>query len=292
MPSSAAPNNLQAVDIPELKTVQVPDAAGSNVAGLRLAYREAGSADAPALVFMHGIGSNSSGYRNQFSPFSDGFHVVSWDAPGYCGSSHFGIEAPRTSDYADALSALLDALGIDTCHIAGSSMGAVIAASFAARYPARARTMTLVAPATGNRRLEPEDRAAQLASRISDLEAYGPEGLADRRASALVSPDATEPVLAAAREVVAGINPRGYSQAARMLADADIIEDVMKVDVPTLILVGSNDGITPAESCAKPICEATRGAELHVLEGVGHLIKLEAPDRFNDMLRAFIERNQ
>jgi len=292
MPSDANLKGHETLNIPKLQTAKVADDAQSNVAGLRLAYRETGSADAPALVFLHGIGSNSTGYRNQFSPFSDDFHVVSWDAPGYCGSSHFGMETPQTTDYADAMAALLDLLAVDNCHIAGSSMGAVIAASFAARYPARVRTLTLVAPATGNRRLDPTEREAQLASRIGDLEKYGPEGLAARRASALVSPDASEQALDAAQEVVAAINPRGYGQAARMLANADILEDVMKIDIPTLILVGSKDQITPLEACAKPIYDATHGAEICVLEGAGHLIKLEAPDWFNDMLRTFIERNQ
>jgi pimeloyl-ACP methyl ester carboxylesterase len=276
---------------PELSTLDVPASAKSNVAGLRLGFRESGNADAPALVFLHGIGSNSTGFRYQFSAFDADFRVISWDAPGYGGSSHLAMATPGASDYADALAALLDQLGIDHCHLAGSSLGAIIAAAFAARYPARTRTLALIAPATGNRRLDPADRQAQLKARIDDLARYGPKGLADRRGPALVSSDAPVHVLAAAREVVASIDPRGYGQAAQMLANADIFEDLAQILAATMIVVGSNDTVTPADTFAEPIHAAMRDAEYHNLEGPGHLLKLEAPELLNETLRAFIARH-
>lgn len=292
MPEIDETTSLQDRAIPELSALDVPASGKSNVAGLRLGFREAGDTESPALVFLHGIGSNSTGFRYQFPAFSADFRVVSWDAPGYGGSSDLAMPAPDASDYADALAALLDQLKIDDCHIAGSSLGAIIAASFAARYPARARTLALIAPATGNRRLDPVDREALLNSRIDDLERYGAEGLADRRGPALVSPGASKQALAAAREVVASIKPRGYGQAARMLANADIFEDLAQIDIATLIVVGSNDTVTPADTFAGPINAAARNSEYHILEGPGHLLKLEAPDILNDTLHHFLARHR
>ena len=62
MAEPAAVSNQDPI-IPELKTRLVPASAKSNVAGLRMGFRESGDADAPALVVLHGIGSNSPGFR-------------------------------------------------------------------------------------------------------------------------------------------------------------------------------------------------------------------------------------
>ena len=273
--------------LPEPRTITVPSSGPASIAGLKLAFREAGPTDAPALVMLHGIGSNSTGFRNQFTGFNDGFRAIAWDAPGYGESNDFAADAPPASDYADALAALLDALLIQDCHLVGSSMGALIAVTFAARYPGRAKTLILSGPTTGRGAGSPIEREAAVRGRIEEMDKLGPEGLAERRAAFLLAPDAPPHVVRAAHDVMARTRPRGYAQAARMVAGADILPEARRIVTPTLICRGTEDKLG---SGAQPLQEAIRDSELQLFTGVGHLIKLEAPGPFNACIRNFISK--
>ena len=277
--------------IPEARAVHVIGARYGRLAGMRLAYREAGPKDGRALVCLHGIGSNSTGFRYQLSALSDTLRVISWDAPGYGGSSDLPMHSPSAKDYADALEALLDLIQVDQCHVAGSSLGAIIAVAFAATRPSRVKSLVLLAPATGHRRLAAAERESLLASRLYDLVKFGPEGVAARRASALFSKRATNEMLAVAKELVGAIKPAGYERAARMLSNADIFEDLQRIDAPTLIVVGSDDVVTPAETCARPIHRALRNARIIELQGPGHLVKIESAEQVNSLLRDSLRSN-
>ncbi|MCC6193213.1 MAG: alpha/beta fold hydrolase [Burkholderiales bacterium] len=236
---------------------------------------------------LHGIGSNSSGYRNQLHDLSDRFRMVSWDAPGYGESAGFADEAPTVDDYADAVLGLLDALGIDRAHIVGSSLGALFAAKLAAVHPHRVRSIALSAPATGFGCRAPEEARAHVQGRIDDFDRLGAAGLARERAAKLVAADASPEVLAIARDLVGSINRAGYVRTARVLGSANIMLDAPLIKAPTLIMVGRLDRITPLAECAGPIHAAIPHSRLEVLDGVAHLLKLEAPQRVNSLLTEF-----
>jgi pimeloyl-ACP methyl ester carboxylesterase len=273
-------------DAPPLRHATLPDSA-KRAAGLRLCYREAGERSHPAVVMLHGIGSNSSGYRNQLRGLASLFRVVAWDAPGYGQSEGFADEMLTVSDYADALLGLLDALDIERAHLVGSSLGALFAAKLAATHPRRVRSMALSAPATGFGGRPREVADAHVQGRIGDFDRLGAEGLARERAAKLVAPDASPEVLAVAHELVASINRSGYARTARVLGSADIFLDAPRIEAPTLILVGTLDRITPLEECAGPIHAAIAQSRLEVLDGHAHLLKLEAPQRVNALLSGF-----
>ncbi len=74
--------------------------------GDRWSYMEAGPADAPALVLLHGVGGNSTDWRFQFAGLSDRFHVVAWNAPGYMLSDGLKADEPGCHEYAEALADL------------------------------------------------------------------------------------------------------------------------------------------------------------------------------------------
>lgn len=274
--------------LPEPGTVSAPASAPGHVAGLTLGYMEAGPSDAPALVMLHGIGSNATGFRCQLGDLSDQFRTIAWDAPGYGGSDEFVADAPLAADYADALAALLAALGVERCHLLGSSMGAVIAVTFAARWPERIRTLILCGPTTGRGAQDEAAREAAVASRIANMEKLGPEGIARTRAAFLLAADAPAEVLAAAVDVMTRTRPRGYAQGARMVAAADILPAAGTITAPTLILRGTEDRIG---SGADPLNRAMANSELHMIEGAGHLIKLEAPEAVNPHIRRFAARH-
>lgn len=277
--------------LPELRTVTLGAAAGK-AAGLRIAYREAGDAASPAVLTMHGIGSNASGYRNQLRDLSNRFRIISWDAPGYGGSDPFTDNSPSAADYADAAAGLLAALGVSRAHVVGSSLGAIYGAKLAATHPALVRSLVLSAPATGFGSHASGEGEAHAKGRIADLERLGAKGLADERAARLVAPGSPAEVLRVAHEVVASIKFPGYAQAARILGGGNIFLDTPLIKAPTLILVGDLDRVTPLDLCAGPIHEAIAGSRLEVLQGCAHLIKIEAADRFNALVSGFFDQHR
>src|SRR3546814_16252965 len=144
---------------------EMPDLRGAdltprllNTASGRISYREAGSG-AP-LVLLHGIGSAARAFRDQLAVLSAGYRVIAWDAPGYGDSINLPMPQPGAGDYAAALAAFLDALGVTSRHLLGHSLGALMAARFAAAYPQRVRSLTMASIAVGHAHLSerPEER--------------------------------------------------------------------------------------------------------------------------------------
>ena len=253
-------------------------------------YRESGRSDAPALVLLHGLGSNSASFRSQFGPLGERYRVIAWNAPGYCGSAPMASDEPRVADYADALAALLDALAIDRTYLVGSSWGTLVATAFAGRYPARARALVLSAPNTGAGALPEAERRKHFMERTIPLQLLGPAEMARRSAERLVAPGTPAEVLDYIRGFGAGLSNKGFSDAAHMMSCADGIAQIADLVQPILILAGTEDRIAPRELHADRLAAAGRNARLEVFPGFGHLLKLEAPDRFNNEVLAFTRK--
>jgi len=116
------------------------------VAGLRIAYRRAGSG--PSLLLLHGGLSDSREWRPQLDAFSKDFNVVAWDAPG-CGGSSDPPETIGLDGYADCLAAFIDALGLERPHVAGLSFGAGLALELYRRHPRLPRSLLLASAYAG-----------------------------------------------------------------------------------------------------------------------------------------------
>lgn len=267
--------------LPELRLVAV-DPQPSGMEGARVSYMEAG-AGPDTVLLLHGIGSNSAGWRFVQGALQANFRVVAWNAPGYMLTDNLAATSPSNWQYADALAALMDALGIDTAHLAGSSFGSLIAASFAARHPGRVRRLALLGASRGQKWLPAQERASRLAMRDA-VASEGALAMSEKRWRVLLGPQADETVVRLTREVLMATHPRGLTQAARASDSTDVCEFAGEIGAPTLIIVGGSDQVNPP-AISRALAERIAGSRLEVLAGIGHLPKLEAPDRTAQLLR-------
>ena len=238
------------------------------------------------MVFLHGISSGSGSWVHQLTHFGSSARCVSWDAPGYGKSSALANPFPSASDYERALAGFLDAVQVESSLIVAHSLGAIMAAAFAARHPDRVRAMVLLDPATGYGSLPHEQGIAKLNSRLSQLGDLGIEGLARTRAGALVSDRASPEAIELIRWNMTKLSHGGYSQAAQMLAGADLLQDAKVFKSRVLVACGTEDRITPEADCREVALAFARGQYLG-LQGLGHASYIEAPRVVNHRIAEF-----
>ncbi|MFM0632349.1 alpha/beta fold hydrolase [Paraburkholderia xenovorans] len=253
-------------------------------APLAMTYRTGGPVDAPAIVLLHGIGSSSAGYRAQLAGLQDSFRVVAWDAPGYGQSAPLRVATPGVEDYADALMGLMSALDIGTATIVGSSWGSVIAAAFENRYPEATRSLVLSAPNVARGHLQGEAKSREVEALLHAGKAMAPS---DRVAMVdlLVAPDTPSAVRDHVLRLADAVTPAGWAHAVYMVFSASTPPLVAAATVPVSIVVGDRDRMAPMDEHALKLHTAAPASILHVLEDIGHVPKLEAPARFNQILR-------
>ncbi|MDK9696912.1 MAG: alpha/beta hydrolase [Siculibacillus sp.] len=241
------------------------------------------------LVLLHGIGSAARSFEAVLPLVAADRRVIAWNAPGYGGSTPPDRDAPDAGDHADILLRLLDALGFGRVHLLGHSLGAIVAARFAADHPDRIDTLALASVAHGHARLDPEKRRAALDARLDDLADLGPRGLAEKRGPRLLGPGASAAAIRSVVETMAAIDPVGYARAARLLAGADVLADVARLPaaMPLLVLWGDTDVITPP-AANRAVVDLRPGCREVVVASGGHAIYVEKPAEFATAVNAFL----
>jgi pimeloyl-ACP methyl ester carboxylesterase len=243
-----------------------------------LSYLRGG--DGPPLLYLHGSGGVLA-VMPWMELLATSYDLIVPDHPGFGRTS--------TPEWFDSIHDLaffyldvLSALKLDRVHLVGHSLGGWLAAEIAIRNTTRLRTLALVAPA-GVRVKGVETFDLFLASPEASVRAaYFDQALADR---ILATPppegDALD-ILLRNRLATARIawQPRLY--------DPDLSKWLHRIDVPTLVLWGAQDGILPV-GLMPGYTGAIPGAQSVVLENCGHVPHVERTDAFLDALNAFLQ---
>ena len=233
------------------------------------------------IVLLHGIGSNAQSFAPLMRAFDARFPAFAWDAPGYGNSQPLLVEWPDAFDYAAVLGRLLAEIGITRCVLVGHSLGCLVAARFALVSPKCVAALVLISPALGYGAEKGAPLPKGAALRIMELDRLGPAKFADVRARNLVAdPEAQSEVVRAVAEAMAAIKRPGYDQAVRLLAVGHILDDAAKLDVPTTVIVGAQDRITPPANCRRAFDALPGAAARHLYQEIpnaGHAVCQEHP---------------
>ncbi len=252
-----------------------------------LAFETSGQGS-PA-VFLHAFPLSSTMWKKEREYLSSKFKVITPDFPGFGKSSlNSGL---TVADMADATAALLDSLKIQTpVFLAGLSMGGYAAFEFLRKYPNRVRAMGLFATrATPD---TPEAREKRMQS-IAAIEKFGIDPFARKIVKSQLGKTTQEKNLALVTEVLEMMkktSPEAAIAALRALADRRDSSDLLKsISFPVLVVAGEEDEIAPA-AVMKEMHAQIPGAEYHVLPGAAHLVNLEQPRLFRDILENFVKK--
>jgi pimeloyl-ACP methyl ester carboxylesterase len=256
-----------------------------SVGGMRITYRMAGSG--PPLVLLHGGPSDSREWRRQLQGLADAFTVIAWDMPG-CGGSDDPPEHFRTRDYADALAAFIGALDLRQPHVLGLSFGSGLALELYRWHRSVPRSLILASAYAGWAGSLPpevvEQRKEQMVRRIE----LPPDEFASEFLPSLLSEAAPVELVDELRTILSDFHPVGQRALIRAgFAEHDVRDVLPHVGVPTLLLYGDRDVRSPLDVAAE-MRASIPGSTLVVIPGVGHMINMEAPDRFNAEVRGFL----
>ena len=254
------------------------------VGGLEIAYRSSGSG--PPLVLLHGALTDSRQWRPQLKDLAADFTVIAWDAPG-CGASSDPPETFRLPDFADCLAGFAAALELERPHVLGLSFGGGLALELYRRHPGLPRSLVLASAYAGwAGSLPPEVVEERLERGLRDA-ARPPEEVARDFLPGLLTESAPEAMVEEVLAVMADFHPAGLRSMAHAFAEADLRDMLPSIAVPTLLLYGDADVRSPL-FVAAALHEQIPGSKLVVMDGVPHLSNVEAPERFNAEVRAFL----
>jgi 3-oxoadipate enol-lactonase len=247
--------------------------------GYDIGYEEAGGADATPIIFLHGVGSDKSVWRPQLEHFGATRRAVAFDYPGY-GDSDPAPEGITRDDYAAAIISAMHELGVDRAHLCGLSLGGVVAIAMC--HADEKRCASLILADTFAVHPDGEAIYERSMAAIDNLRA-----MAEARVDVLIAQPADPAVRTEVVETMARIDPAAYRIGAEAVWLADQRDRARDVDVPALVLCGTEDKVTPPPLSTE-LARLVPGAQLELIEGAGHIGNLEKPNEFNRTLDQFL----
>jgi len=256
----------------------------------RLHFEELGSG--PPLIFLHGIGGNSTNWTAQQLAMSDICTTIAWDARGYGKSDDY--EGPLNfHDFSEDLTRLLDFRKINKAHFIGLSMGARILMDFYPKNKERVATLTLCDCFFSYKKvLSPEKQREFIDLRQKPLrEGKSPADLAPSLIRSLVGPNCSTVAREKLYQSLIDIHVNSYLKTIEASTTFSVKESLSNFFVPVQLVFGEHDKLTPP-SIGKSMLLQFPDAHLDIVSDSGHLSNIEQPKLFNKIMRKFITQHR
>ncbi len=236
------------------------------------------------IVFLHGLGVSRKDWQPQIEYFRRNFRVIAPDFRGHGDSAAPDTNYSVPIHAADIL-ALMDALGIESAHVVGLSMGGMVAFQLAADAPDRLKTMTIVnsGPALPN-----DSFAAKkmLWTRVLMIRLFGMKAFGRKVAENMFPGEGREGLIEVVAAQIASNPKKIYLRNLKSLFGWGVLGQLAAIATPTLMLTGDKD-YSPV-AIKQAVVDAMQNARLVVVPDSGHGTPIEKPEETNRAIESFV----
>lgn len=258
------------------------------VNGARIAYDEYGAGT--PLVLVHGLGGTATDvWKHLLAGLAEDFRVVAYDLRG-SGRSEVTPGPYSIQLLVDDLHTLVESLGLGRSALLGHSMGGSIVLSYAAQQADGVSAVVAVGAPT---RLPDQGREG-LRTRAETVEADGMGAVAETVATNGVSPTFRANDPEAFQELIsmlASNDPAGYAAQCRALVGLDVVDQLGDIAVPTLLVSGDRDGVSPP-AVTEENAARVPNARFVIVEDCGHNLTWEKPLELDALARPFLREHR
>lgn len=261
------------------------------VDGITIQYYEGGPADAETILMIHGFGANRDNWLYFARPFTDRYHVVALDLPGF-GESDKPDVSYDVGAQTERVQAFTRALGLKKIHLVGNSMGGHIAALYAARYPDQVLSVALLdnAGVTSTQKSEMFRRIEN--GEANPLVVRKPEDFQAVMDFVFVNPPSLPESLKRHFAEQSMANSAHYDTIFTQLRDryVPLEPELPKIQAPTLLLWGEQDRVLDVSSIEvmKPLLKKP---SVVIMKDCGHAPMIERPEETARHYQAFLDAN-
>jgi len=229
-----------------------------------------------SIVFVHGSGGDHRLWIKQYTKFKDEFNIAVIDLPGHGQSKGEGEQ--DVSLYVEWVRKLLESLALKKPVLIGHSLGAAISLVFAIQY---GEMLSGVVPVGGGARMP-----------VNEMILKGiktdPDYVIALAAKFSLSKENRERLSRTVIEGLSRANPDVFYGDLLACDRLDIVGQVSRIGIPTLVLCGADDKMTPLV-LSQFLCDSIPGARLSLIKNAGHMAMLENAEAFNKLVREFVE---
>jgi len=234
--------------------------------------------DRPPVLLLHGGGGSHQSWPPQVRRMT-GQRIFTLDLPGH-GKSE-GVGRQDIIEYAKAVIEFMKAVRLSAAVMVGFSMGSAIAISLALEYRKRVLGLGLIG---GGAKMRVASSTLELSANPSTFPS-AVQTIVDHSYSSAADPRLKE----------LAVEQMGTTRQAVLYGDFlacdqfDAVDTVKKIQVPTLLICGSADRMTPPNR-SEYLRDHIEGAQLHIVEGSGHMVMIEQPDEVTRLLGEFLDK--